>query len=32
VTVMTEIQKGLEGVTPQSPLWAINPETWRWNS
>jgi peptide/nickel transport system substrate-binding protein len=32
VTVMTEIQKGLSGATPQSPLWAINPETWRWNS
>jgi peptide/nickel transport system substrate-binding protein len=31
VTDMTEIQKGLDGVTPQSPLWAINPETWRWN-
>jgi peptide/nickel transport system substrate-binding protein len=30
VTEMTEIQKGLGGVTPQSPLWAINPETWRW--
>jgi peptide/nickel transport system substrate-binding protein len=32
VTAMTEIQKGLSGVTPQSPLWAINPENWRWNS
>ncbi len=32
VTSMTEIQKGLSGVTPQSPLWAINPENWRWNS
>jgi peptide/nickel transport system substrate-binding protein len=30
VTEMTEIQKGLGGVTPQSPLWAINPENWRW--
>jgi peptide/nickel transport system substrate-binding protein len=30
VTDMTEIQKGLDGVTPQSPLWAINPEAWRW--
>jgi len=32
VTEMTEIQNGLSGVTPQSPLWSINPENWRWNS
>ena len=31
-TEMTEIQKGLTGVTPQSVLWAINPENWRWSS
>jgi peptide/nickel transport system substrate-binding protein len=30
VTALTEIQHGLDGVTPQSPLWAINPENWRW--
>jgi peptide/nickel transport system substrate-binding protein len=32
VTEMTEIQKGLTGVTPQSVLWALNPENWRWSS
>jgi peptide/nickel transport system substrate-binding protein len=26
---LTEIQKGLKGVTPQNPLWEINPEAWR---
>jgi peptide/nickel transport system substrate-binding protein len=30
VTSITEIQKGLSGVTPQSVYWAINPENWRW--
>ena len=29
VTSLTEIKKGLTGVTPQSPLWSINPENWR---
>ena len=29
VTSLTEIAKGLSGVTPQSTLWAINPENWR---
>ena len=32
VTELTEIQKGLTGVTPQNVLWAINPENWRWSS
>jgi peptide/nickel transport system substrate-binding protein len=31
VTSLTEIAKGLTGVTPQSPLWALNPEAWRFN-
>jgi peptide/nickel transport system substrate-binding protein len=26
---ITEIQKGLSGVTPQNPLLALNPENWR---
>jgi peptide/nickel transport system substrate-binding protein len=30
VTSITEIQKGLSGVTPQSVYWALNPENWRW--
>lgn len=30
VTSLTEIKKGLTGVTPQSPLWSINPENWRY--
>jgi peptide/nickel transport system substrate-binding protein len=29
VTSLTEIIHGLSGATPQSPLWAINPENWR---
>ena len=28
-TSLTEIKKGLTGVTPQSPLDSINPENWR---
>jgi peptide/nickel transport system substrate-binding protein len=28
-SLLTEIQNGLKGVTPQSPLIAINPENWR---
>jgi peptide/nickel transport system substrate-binding protein len=32
VTELSEIQKGLTGVTPQNILWAINPENWRWSS
>jgi peptide/nickel transport system substrate-binding protein len=31
VTSLTEITKSLTGVTPQSPLWALNPETWRFH-
>ena len=31
VTSLTEIAKGLTGATPQSPLWALNPENWRFN-
>jgi len=31
VTSLTEIAKGLSGATPQSPLWAITPENWRFN-
>jgi peptide/nickel transport system substrate-binding protein len=30
VTSITEIQKGLSGVSPQSVFWALNPENWRW--
>jgi peptide/nickel transport system substrate-binding protein len=30
VTSLTEIQKGLKGVTPQNPLWQLNPEAWRY--
>jgi peptide/nickel transport system substrate-binding protein len=30
VTSITEIQKNLSGVTPQSVYWALNPENWRW--
>jgi len=30
VTSLTEIKKGLHGVTPQSPLWSITPEQWRY--
>jgi len=30
VTSLTEIQKNLSGVTPQSVFWALNPENWRW--
>ncbi len=29
VTSLTEVVKGLHGVIPQNPLWAINPEEWR---
>ena len=29
---LTEIAKGLTGVTPQSPSWAITPENWRFGS
>ena len=29
VTSLTEIRKGLKGVTPQSPLFSITPEAWR---
>jgi peptide/nickel transport system substrate-binding protein len=29
-TAMTEIRNGLGGVTPQSVLWQLNPEAWRW--
>ena len=29
---LTEIQKGLSGVTPQNPLWALMPEDYRWSS
>jgi len=29
VTSLTETIKGLKGVTPQSPLWDIRPEEWR---
>jgi peptide/nickel transport system substrate-binding protein len=29
VASLTEIRKGLKGVTPQNPLWQINPENWR---
>ena len=29
VTVLTETVRGLTGTTPQSPLWTINPENWR---
>jgi peptide/nickel transport system substrate-binding protein len=29
---LTEIQKGLSGVTPQNPLWVLQPEQWRWSS
>ena len=28
-TSLTEIKKGLHGVLPQSPLYSINPEDWR---
>ena len=28
-TSLTEIRKGLKGVTPQSPLFSITPENWR---
>ncbi len=28
---ISEIQKGLEGVTPQNPLQAITPEDWHWS-
>jgi len=31
VTSLTEIAKGLTGVTPQDPLIQINPENWRFN-
>jgi peptide/nickel transport system substrate-binding protein len=31
VTSLTETAKGLDGTSPQSPLWAINPENWRFN-
>jgi peptide/nickel transport system substrate-binding protein len=30
VTSLTEVQKNLSGVTPQSVFWALNPENWRW--
>ena len=29
---LTEIQKGLSGVSPQNPLWVLLPEQWRWSS
>ena len=29
VTSLTEIRKGLRGVTPQSPLYSLTPEAWR---
>jgi hypothetical protein len=29
---LSEIKHGLSGVTPQSPLIAINPEDWRFGS
>jgi peptide/nickel transport system substrate-binding protein len=29
---LTETAKGLNGTTPQSPLWSINPENWRFTS
>ena len=28
-TSLTEIKKNVKGVTPQSPLYSINPENWR---
>ena len=31
VTSITETAKGLEGATPQSVFWALNPENWRFN-
>lgn len=29
---LTEVQKGLSGVTPQNVYWALLPENWRWTS
>ena len=31
-TSLTEIQHGLNGVTPQNVYWQLNPESWRWKS
>jgi len=31
VTSLTEIAKGVNGVTPQSVFWALTPENWRFN-
>jgi peptide/nickel transport system substrate-binding protein len=30
VTSLTEIQHGLNGITPQNVFWQLNPENWRW--